>query len=54
MPLGDWQFWVVTLLALGGVWMLVRAVVPKKRRKTRVELTIGHSGNPETSSRDQA
>jgi hypothetical protein len=42
MPWGDWQFWVVSLLAVLAVWVLMRAIVPR-RKKTgrRVRLTIG-------------
>jgi hypothetical protein len=29
LPLTDWQFWVVTLVALGAAWMVLRAVVPE-------------------------
>lgn len=32
MPLHDWQFWLVTLLALWGLWALARTVVPARRR----------------------
>jgi len=42
MPFGDWQFYVVTAVAIAAVWMLVRAVRPPKTRKgTKVELTVG-------------
>ena len=40
MPFGDWQFWLVTLAAVGAVWMLVRVLIPRKRGK-RTELTVG-------------
>jgi hypothetical protein len=32
MPWGDWQFYVVTLAALCGVWAAVRSVLPRKRK----------------------
>jgi hypothetical protein len=32
MPLHDWQFWIVTLLALGGGWIVMRTVLPARRR----------------------
>ena len=42
MPLGDWQFWVVTAMAVIALWVVVRAVVPRKRkgRSRRVPLTV--------------
>ena len=42
MPVGDWQFWVVTLLALAGLIFVVRLVLPGKRKSParRVKLTI--------------
>lgn len=50
MPLGDWQFWVVTALAvLAAAWML-RGVVPvpflsrrakRKKQERRATLTVG-------------
>ena len=50
MPIGDWQFWVVTLLALCALGYLLRNVLPvpffskrAKRRKheSRATLTVG-------------
>lgn len=29
LPWRDWQFWVVTIIALGAAWMVLRAVVPE-------------------------
>ena len=42
MPVGDWQFWVVTALALAGAWIVFRAVAPRRRKGNRrkVGLTI--------------
>ena len=45
MPVGDWQFWVVTAAALGAaVWIgrgLLGFILPGKRRASRgVELTV--------------
>ena len=42
MPVGDWQFWVVTLLALAGLLFVVRLVLPRKRKSSgrRVTLTV--------------
>ena len=31
MPWTDWQFWIVTLLALGGLVMVVRPLIPSRR-----------------------
>jgi hypothetical protein len=31
MPVHDWQFWVVTLLALGGAWLVAKPFLPKRR-----------------------
>lgn len=39
MPIGDWQFWVVTLIALVAVYALFRMFVPKKKGK-RTSLTV--------------
>jgi len=41
LPVGDWQFWVVTLAALAalaGAWLLLR---PRPGRRRLTELTIG-------------
>ncbi len=40
MPLGDWQFWLVTLAAAGGVALLARVLLPRKPRAKRANLTI--------------
>ncbi|MEQ8845351.1 MAG: hypothetical protein RIB58_10910 [Phycisphaerales bacterium] len=40
MPWGDWQFWVVSLAAVGGLGLIVRAVRPAKRQEKRAGLTI--------------
>ncbi len=40
MPVGDWQFWVVTVVAIGGVVLLVRVFRPVKKKRTRTELTV--------------
>ncbi len=39
MPIGDWQFWVVTAIALVAVFSLFRMVMPKKKGK-RTNLTV--------------
>ncbi|MEL6739202.1 MAG: hypothetical protein AAFP26_00950 [Planctomycetota bacterium] len=40
MPWGDWQFWLVTLAAIGGLALIVRAVLPKRKRGKKTSLTI--------------
>lgn len=40
MPLNDWQFWVVTILALSVVLLGVRAVWPKPKGRHSVQLTM--------------
>ncbi len=45
MPVGDWQFWVVSLIAALGLVVLVWSVLPKRKRRSRTELTIG-GGKP--------
>ena len=32
VPLDDWQFWVVTALAAGAIWLVVAPLLPKKRK----------------------
>lgn len=41
MPWGDWQFWVVTLAAVGGVVALARVLLPKRKKGVRTTLTVG-------------
>ncbi len=50
MPIGDWQFWVVTLLALSAAGYLLRNVLPipffskrakRKKHESRATLTVG-------------
>tara|TARA_R110000782_G_scaffold101029_9_gene187504 strand:- start:851 stop:1006 length:156 start_codon:yes stop_codon:yes gene_type:complete len=48
MPWGDWQFWVVTLAAVGGLWALARALMPRKRPK-RTALTISATSRGDRS-----
>ena len=40
MPWGDWQFWVVTLAAAGGLWVLARQFRPARKEQSRTKLTI--------------
>ena len=44
MPVGDWQFWVVTVLAVLGLAFVALPFLPRRRkRETKVELTVGRS-----------
>jgi hypothetical protein len=49
MPWGDWQFWVVTLAAIAGLYTIARILIPKRKTKFKATLTIG--GEPAKSSR---
>ena len=40
MPLNDWQFWVVTLVAIASLWGIKLALTPKKKG-TKTTLTVG-------------
>jgi hypothetical protein len=33
MPWTDWEFWLVTVLALGGLWLLARPFLPSRKSK---------------------
>ena len=39
MPIGDWQFWVVTIIAIVALVVLYRLFVPRKKGK-RTNLTV--------------
>ena len=39
MPIGDWQFWVVTIIALLAMYVLYRVLIPRKKGK-RTNLTV--------------
>jgi hypothetical protein len=44
LPVGDWQFWAVTLIALGAVLFLARPLLRKARGRDKEKpatLTIG-------------
>jgi hypothetical protein len=44
MPLGDWQFWLVTALAVTAAWLVIRPLLPQRRKRgTRVDLTVGRT-----------
>tara|TARA_R110002073_G_scaffold118918_5_gene259185 strand:+ start:103395 stop:103571 length:177 start_codon:yes stop_codon:yes gene_type:complete len=40
MPIHDWQFWVVTIIAIGSLWLLKIVLLPKKKG-TKTTLTVG-------------
>ncbi len=40
MPVGDWQFWVVTAVTLAVGVLAVRSLLPRRRRSARVSLTV--------------
>lgn len=42
MPIGDWQFWVVTIVAIGALAVLYRLFVPQKKGR-RTNLTVSAS-----------
>lgn len=55
LPIGDWQFWVVTLLVLAVVLTAGRSVLPRSKRKkgaTRVSLTIDRHAPGQTPNDD--
>jgi len=39
VPVGDWQFWVVTLAAAMGLAVLLRSAWPR-RKGSKAELTV--------------
>ena len=39
MPTNDWQFWVVTIIAIVALFVLYRVLVPRKKGK-RTNLTV--------------
>lgn len=50
LPIDDWQFWAVSVVALGAVWLLLRPILASKssdgcdtcapRRPERTSLTV--------------
>ena len=41
MPLGDWQFWVVTIIAFGALLVMIRVLMPaRKPRSKKTQLTV--------------
>lgn len=58
LPVNDWQFWVVTLVALLAAAYVLREVIPwpwKKPRGKPTTLTIrGKSVETKTNSKDRA
>ncbi len=49
IPIGDWQFWVASAVALLALWLVVKNLLPRewlpfwKRRgkRTKASLTVG-------------
>ncbi len=49
-PVGDWQFWMVTALALGAAFVVIRTLVPRRRKRAkRATLTV--EGRPVAGER---
>jgi hypothetical protein len=55
LPVHDWQFWVVTLIALCAALYLLRSILPipflskrakAKKQQKRVSITIGGKAPP--------
>ncbi|HEX8875528.1 MAG TPA: hypothetical protein VF777_02185 [Phycisphaerales bacterium] len=47
LPVGDWQFWVASVIAIGALWVVINSVVPSdwlpwksKTKSTKASLTI--------------
>lgn len=45
LPWGDWQFWVVTVVAAAALWFVLREVVPgwpwkRKKKGKAASLTV--------------
>jgi beta-lactamase regulating signal transducer with metallopeptidase domain len=53
MPIGDWQFWVVTLIALLALFALFRMFVPKKKGK-RTSLTVSAKRHDQNTSSSES
>lgn len=51
MPLGDWQFWVVTVIAIVALYVLYRVLVPRKKGK-RTNLTVSAKKHNQERSSD--
>jgi len=53
MPLGDWQFWIVSLAALAALWFILRPLLPKRRPGTRTSLTVKGAEPSQRSRRER-
>ena len=51
LPFDEWQFYVVTAVALVGLWLLVRPFLSRRKHRTTA-LTI-EGATPPRSSRDR-
>jgi len=40
MPLGSIQFWIVSLIAGAGLFVMVRQFRPVRKKRTKTQLTI--------------
>ena len=47
LPFDDWQFYVVSVVVLAGVWLLVRPFLPR-RRFTSLTIRGGRHGRKRT------
>ena len=57
LPVGDWQFWVVTLALLGALFYLLRPAIKKMRGQkgtsTKATLTVGGKAMDRSSTDGQ-
>lgn len=51
MPLHDWQFWVVSLLALWGLWLLARPLLPVRKSSNADEAGCPNCASGAASSK---
>jgi hypothetical protein len=57
LPVGDWQFWVASVIAIGALWVVINSVVPadwlpwkRKTKSTRASLTISAKRNEDRTN----
>jgi len=55
MPWRDWQFYIVTIVAIIGAWSLARIFLPTRRAKKtkRANLTISAKTLPEKEAAEE-
>lgn len=34
MPVGNWQFWIVTIAGLYALWMIIKPFLPRRNKQT--------------------